>query len=689
MVEEMINMQNDNALISLAYIKENDNPLEVLCNYILICLLKSYNHILRYDELTKEMEKNFGLKMSVHMLNMCCNILKNQHKISKLPGGAGFELIDFTFDINSFETRKKFLQNIEMLIINDLIEFVKDFNITWSYEQAKINLTDFLLFQGNAAYIFTNDSIKNFDNKKSVSPEWYVGKYVNNLINTGNDLKSYLINIINGLMIYIGVYETKDYNQNHNQMFYGTKFFFDTKLILRLMGYSWKLEVDAAKELYDLIKSYKGYIYVFEHTVGEVEFALGTAEDCIKNQQVIQDLELRVGVETKGRDDFNLKIDKSSVRNIIEQELKIKIHTDINWNNEKNQKHNIDTHKMVEYIVKRHPNWKHRAVENDVDIINYINILRKGDYTKKYGGSKKLPVFITSNSSLVYDIRYYIDSIENKDKNIANWNYDALPIITDYMLMCRLWVPKANIKSNIPALTLARNAYSAQQIDYNYFAKLKQTAQKLKADRNIDLINISTIEKEKLDEILVRNKSGDIDDISEELLASSADELIKLETLNLRNQNEQLQKETQDKTLIIKQNKEVLVKSIAERYKNKIGMKKILIYLAEIYWLIGTILFGIFSLLLSFLKGFTTLPYCGGIYAILFIILKVSEKIFNKGKLGDFLISRTVEYVWKIYAGKIEKSLLESEIPYKREILVTCIEINPLLKKYEQYCEIS
>ena len=101
-----------------------------------------------------------------------------------------------------------------------------------------------------------------------------------------------------------------------------------------------------------------------------------------------------------------------------------------------------------------------------------------------------MPVFITSNSSLVYDIRYYIDSIENKDKNIANWNYDALPIITDYMLMCRLWVPKANIKSNIPALTLARNAYSAQQIDYNYFAKLKQTAQKLKADRNIDLINI-------------------------------------------------------------------------------------------------------------------------------------------------------------------------------------------------------
>ncbi len=688
MIWEYIDMQNENALIALSYIGETENPLQVFCNYVIICLIKSTNKSLRYDELAIEIEKISGLKMSPYMLKMCCNILKKEGKILKLQNGAGYKLLDKSFNIVDFELKAALFQEKEKAVINDIISYVKEYNVNWEYENARSYLTDFLLYQGNAIKIFANNSVKDIKAEKNIPTNWYIGKYITNLMNNPNDLTSYLIDIINGLMIYIGVYEAQDYQQNYAQKFNGTKFFFDTKLMLRLMGYSWKLETASVKELYELIKLYNGSVYVFEHTIGEIEYALGNAVDCIKNKNIILDFELRTGVELKNFNEFDLDIDRKSVRRIIEEELKIKVHPDIDWGETKNQIYNLDREYIINYISQRHPHWKHRAIDNDVDIINYINILRKGNYTCKYGGTKRLPVFITSNTLLVYDIKSYIEDNGENDKKIADWNSHALPVITDSMLMCRLWVPKSNLLSSLPTLTLARNAYAAQQTDTYFFEKLRETAIQLKNKHKVDLINVSTIMKDKLEEIVIRNISGNIDELTEDILASSADELIKLETMNLKSDNQRLKKENLNQLSIIEKNNKILVESVAQRYKNKLGMGKILIYIAKYYWIIATIVFGILSLLLSFFKGFKTLPYCSIIYFFFFILLKVSERIFNKSDLSNYFISKAVKLVWKKYSAKIENGLLDSEKELKNEILSACIRNDSLLNNYSQYCKI-
>lgn len=51
-------MNKMNSLISLAYLKANDNPLHVFCQYIRYLLLKSPNQQLRADEL--KIEKTDG-----------------------------------------------------------------------------------------------------------------------------------------------------------------------------------------------------------------------------------------------------------------------------------------------------------------------------------------------------------------------------------------------------------------------------------------------------------------------------------------------------------------------------------------------------------------------------------------------------------------------------------------------------
>ena len=651
MIEEIIDMQNENALIALAYIKENDNPIQVFCNYVVICLIKSNDGKLRYDELSCEIEKFTGLKMSIHMIKMCCSILKKEHKIQKLPNGAGYELIDFSYNINNFETQSNILQIKEKEVINQLIEYVKNFNLDWDYDLARTYLTDFLLNKGNAATIFSYNQIKPITSENKIKPEWYIGKYITNLLNKSNDLSSYLIDIVNGLMIYIGVYESQNYNQNREQKFNGTKFFFDTKLILRLMGYSWNLETESANELYNLIKSYKGEIYVFERTIGEIKSALDNAANYLKRRQPIKDLELRIGVELQNLDYFDLNIDNDTLRNIIEKDLKIKIQPDIEWENERNHKYNLDTEKIIEYISKRRPNWKSKSIENDVDIINFINILRKGNYTQKYGGLKKLPVFITSNTFLVNDIRSYIKKWGEEDKKIANWNIHALPIITDNMLMCRLWVPKASSLTSIPKLTLSRNAYSAQQVDYNFFYKLKESAEKLSLSHKIDLVNISSITKEKLEEILIRNISGNLDELTDEVLCNSADELIKLETLNLRENNLKLLEEQQVQNSILEQKTDDLIEAYAEKYVNKLGLSRIILFFGKSWWIISTILFAIISYfdipkirvisnMNPYIKIFITL-----IPLIIFIILELIKRVSEdkKNAIEQWCLNKTLE----------------------------------------------
>ena len=191
-------MANQNSLIALAYIKEMDNPLEVFCNYIRICLQITPGNSLKHDELAGKITEQFGLKMPHHMIKMCCRILEKEKKIEKIPQGAGYLLKDFSFDLNAFEVKKEQLQFKERLLVNGLISCAEDYNIQWDYPQAREHLTNFLLVRGNAVSIFSSKTVEVIEREKYIPNEWYVGKYISHLLECNDDRTDYLIDIING-----------------------------------------------------------------------------------------------------------------------------------------------------------------------------------------------------------------------------------------------------------------------------------------------------------------------------------------------------------------------------------------------------------------------------------------------------------------------------------------------------------
>ena len=119
-------MKNQNLLISLAYIKANDNPLRVFCHYILYLLLKEPTQSLRADELHGALLSEFGINMPQQLINNCIHLLEKQNEVARLPHGAGYQVTKTSFNIDSFKKNLQQLHEHEIVVLNSLITFVQN-----------------------------------------------------------------------------------------------------------------------------------------------------------------------------------------------------------------------------------------------------------------------------------------------------------------------------------------------------------------------------------------------------------------------------------------------------------------------------------------------------------------------------------------------------------------------------------
>lgn len=677
-------MDNSNTLVSLAYIKTNRNPLSVFCIYIIYLLLKSPNGSLRLDELKQELETYFGLRMPQQMMNNCIRILRRDGEVILLPAGAGYSIGKTSFDLNTFENNLSRLQEQENDVVKFIIDFIyKTYGITWKSDDAKNHLSAFLDEEGNGSRLFLYKTIPT-DSKK-ILPSWYISRYVINIQKKRDGIeKKYLEDIVNGMMIYQGIYQTNDYLQNRDQKFKGTVFYFDTKLILRALGYSWEVQVQATLELIELItKRYGGRIGIFSQTVREVENALYRAGCNYKNKKKIIDNELRMYTELNPTG-ASLLVDASkSVMSRLKKEFDIDFFT-FDWNSDKCKAHSIEIKEIIDYIKSEHSEWKEQVITNDVEIINQINILRKSDYSIRYGGKSKLPVFLTTNVELVHMFRKYVSQKLDSDLSVR-WNIHALPIISDNMVLFRLWVPYSDEYTNLPSLTLSRYAYAAQNPNSQFFEKLRETAAAYKKNINIiDSIDLSEARRQKIEDILVAKTKGDLDELSEDLVATSIDEFLKMQTIDLQSTIETLTDTNSGQEAII-------IELATKPYINKLGIWRLYIYAARVWVVVAGIIVNIIVKFIEIFLNKNIADIWMVVIASVFIqaVVKVLDKIYKKKKWSQFVIKSTIRLAWKHYSQKIISGLPKNELINKDQILEYCRINTPIFSEYGSWIEIS
>lgn len=665
----IFDMKNQNSLISLAYIKVNDNPLHIFCHYILYVLLKEPTQELRADVLKDKLFAKFGLNMPQQLINNCIRLLEQRGEVVRLSHGAGYRVSKTNFDLDHFENTILELQEHENTVLESLAAFVNQkYKKGWTREDTRMHLSAFLGKEGYGAQLFLQKELK--IEGKQASPSVYIGRYVNYLQRQPDCLElHYLEEIVNGMMVLQGISQTGDYQQNKNQKFKGTVFYFDTKLILRALGFSWNAQVESVRELVRLLRDkYEAKIGIFPQTLSEVENALAAAGASLQKGQPIRDLELKLYSELYPTDAAMLSDFSSIVPELLKRELGIDAPAKINWDKPEAQKYNINVTAIADYIEAQ-CGWRRGAIDNDVEVINQINILRKADYTRQYGGKEKLPVFVTSNSKLAYTFRDYIMA---NDKNRKGWSTHALPVISDNMLLYRVWIPFASEYGSLPALTLSRFAYSAQSEGIVFYEKFRAMASTLEKTKNVDLVDVTEAVRRKVEDILMMATDGDPERITEDVVATSFDEYVRLEKLHLMEENKNLneKKESRDSQVI---------ELLAQKYVNKLGPRRLLLLLAKLWWLFAfAALFAITSAISNnvYLRSISIIP-------LAVQLLQVAiDKFFDDRGLRFALYNKTLTYVKREYIKKIERGLAKDGYEADKELVVAyCLNHTKVFNK--------
>lgn len=478
------------------------------------------------------------------LLDTCLKILARDRRIAISRSTKGIVLINIGFDLERFERERLVFKEQELRVIDSLIRFSSELGVVpkWTEQQSREYLSRFLLKDDFGLNLALTGDVRVGKSSK-LSTDWYIGRYVSKLPKDSEEY-NYLVKVSHGLMVYMGIAETSNDKQEFSQKFAGTDFYLDTKIILRAMGLSLPFYEQTAKDLIELIRKYnKGNIVIFDHTFDEVQTALSNAAREMKYYKRVNDDELNLYRLYYGCDEDDFLQIRDSAKEKIQKIMGIEIKSSCqDWNDNNVQSNNLDWAGLYKKITEDHPKWKDLAIKNDVTSINTINIIRRHDYSQRFGGIKKLPIFVTTNTALIASVREFVaEEFDAKEQTVRDgWSKNRLPIISEGVLLCRLWAPQSSKLSSMPVNILAANAFAAQQAESEFYEKIKKECEKAHVLFKDTPLNVENYRDRKLEETLVTQSHGDIEKIDESLIALSLDEMLKIETINDKQEIERL-----------------------------------------------------------------------------------------------------------------------------------------------------
>lgn len=637
---ELFDMNNDNTMIALAYLQSSENPYDIFCKYI--CYALDTDEFKSYNEVNDDIFKAFGISLPFYLYSICMKLLEGDGKVEIKKTNhiiSGCKLLDNTFNKNFFEVSKNLFIDQEKKLLNDIIKFAKRYNKDWTETDARKILGDFL--NVNSSSIFMDET----DNLSTSHKTQIIKQYLNSL-SDDSEYKRYVMDIVKGQMILLGsTYSGTERKKAIN----GTSFYLDTKLVLRLLGYSTEAYHNAIKDLVELIqKKYCGKICVFERTIDEVSGALYRLYINIKNKEMPNDFEMHLYYQLNKKyitaDDVRIYSSKESVKKYLTH-YNVHIESNIQWDKKEDWIFNIDRDGLLDIIQKNKPNWNINSINNDIDSFIQINMLRKGDYSTLYGGKKsKLPIFVTSNYALVRLIKDYV-----KNNHSENGVTAKNPFIGDNILMCQLWLPICNEDNKTPytLYNLTANAISA--FETSFFNKLKDNAQIFKNKHKFSVVNIENERLKRIQEKLLKDNV----DISNELEAEdifiniqetfAADQMaLDEERTYLHDSIENLQVQLSEREV------ELIVEKVNKYISHKFSLWKLLYLLSKTGLAFISLIVVIITMFINHVAGYITI----GAVFVGFVInwaLKAFDKTISKyiGGLNLFFLKKSYKCLEK------------------------------------------
>ena len=700
----VINLNNPYALIVMAHVSENaDNPYSVFCEIIKYCVFSSAKKQLTLSEAQELFTDYCGIKLPNNVLIQCLSIIKDEGCISvsknhTLTKSGSYNIVEFE---RSYESQK----SIEDSIINDLINFAKGYQKNWDFNYAREQLIGFLdntgfahnvllgdyYYESESAKSSTDSTIsdanlideKSSDENGAVFPDRiFVGLFIDEILKNGGTKRDYLTKICEGLMVTVGAYQLSSTGAKQQTNIKGTEFYFDTRLLLRLLGCAGKAAVEAAQELAELIQNEGGKIVYFPHTFEEINHAFDEAINwCSGTGSKQLNNEMRIFVSSIGKSTRVLSAKKASFK--AELETKDIFQRGYSYHSDKERIDFGFGRDDLEAFMEKNLNWDIRVIENDARSIWETHMNRSGDYSEYCGTRKKLCVFVTNNQTLC-DIPLRYKKERPSIRTISGWCQNRLPIISDIRLTCRLWSP-SNQAERLSLLYLSAGVIAAQRPTKEYYEKIRKNVAELKESvPAYSEIPLQSFFDDNFTNAIIEKTQGQPERIDVGLLATTIEEMTEWKAIEEQKKTQEVQNQLKSAKATIDElsteatkQKDGIINSAINAYKNKIGFLRIPLFLSLHWEAAVSILFSLITVIISTLTNNWNLMWL----LLLFLITGVLEKVFASKQIKKLIFKRLLPYTEAKMRKRIQKLLRENERPYEKEIINGTLCKTKLLSK--------
>lgn len=531
-----------NALFSLAYIKAETDLLYALSQLLYFAIKRLDAREYTLTTIMEETKKFSELEFPIAIIKLCLRKLKNEKYINYNGKNKTFCLSDKKIlDDSLFLAKANEYKHAEDYVFQEFRIFLSGIDgANFTNDEIRNGIAKFLISGDNAVSVFLDGRISNSRDKQGgINVSWYFAYFIEKSLGDSK-LLEYLHDLSYGYAVCVSLFGTPDDSDIIPDIkIANTEFFFDTKLALRFLGYSYSSEVKSARELVTYIKNANGRVCIFPRNIAEVGNALHNAAIACKMQNFASmDQEICFYASDQENAEKLIEMFGNGLRIDSLEDLfrskgfSIGSSTDPHWADALWDQYNINVDGLNAYIQSCHPGWKAEVIDNDVTAINYINRFRKGNYSNYFGGKRKSAVFVTTNYSLIYDIKSY----QTIDATVS-WRDMRLPIISDLLLTYSLWLKMGKAGLGIQNAISSKVLYSLHHQCENFKSKVLEKARQLEQSSKDELPFIyENAHWDTLHHILCSTfvaTNGDPANLTNEILINSEQEAIRLHSMEV------------------------------------------------------------------------------------------------------------------------------------------------------------
>lgn len=701
----VINMRNPNALIAMAQVAQNaDNPYEAFCEYIKYCVFSNVSSIMTLSEIRTAVGKEFGLYIPHNILMKCLSYIQDEgvitfdiHQIKRIG----------SFDTEAFDRDRETYRATESAIIQALMQYASKYSREWTIEHTRELLIKVLDRNGLAYDIFLHEGSSTngahqptinecemaemLPDDEEIEPdditthplftdEYFVGKFIEETLAGDTVQKDYLMKICEGLMLCVGTYQLPSTDTNGRApQINGTKFFFDTKLLLRFLGCASEAAVSAAAELVALIQNAGGRIYYYPQTLQEMERAFENAAKSLSYGYPPADDEMRLYAIRIQNNPAIITAKKASLTSELAN-ANIHLAPHETFTDNERIRFGFDQGDLQQYMRSNLP-WDPQVIDNDVLAIWETHMRRQGNYSEYCGTGAQLPVFVTTNSRLI-GIALKFREDRSGTTALYGWKQNRLPVITDIRLTCRLWSP-ADHSERMSLLYLTANAVAAKRPTKRYLSSIREFAIQLgKQAPEYSEICLPAYFDDVVTDTILKHTMGEEEKLDINSFATSIAELSEWKAKEQEEITNQVIAERDGVSDELKNQTQSIIDGAIESGRKLLGWRKPALWLIVKWPVTVTVIFSAITAGISLIIGNWHPMWAIALPTVLKIIETCSASNFVGKPLAKWLLPKIDESISKRISKELRKAerthedTIIRQIKEQTELWVECKKIS-------------